>query len=111
MSLALTLGGCLPVQTAADRGSAPHVKISEALGLSTDEVESILAHGPWPMPFKPDPGNRVSGQPAAIELGRALFNEHGLSADARMACSTCHRSEHGFAEPRARSRAPIRRGR
>lgn len=105
LSLSVALAGCLPVQTPVDRHGAPAVQVGESLGLSTDEVESILAHGPWPMPFKPDPGNRVSGQPAAIELGRQLFNERGLSADARMACSTCHRIEHGFAEPRARSLA------
>ena len=33
--------------------------------LGAEETRRILAHGPWPSPWKPDPSNRVSGNPAA----------------------------------------------
>jgi cytochrome c peroxidase len=76
-----------------------------ALGLSADEVAAILSHGPWPVPFAPDPGNRISGRPAAIELGRRLFGDPRLSADGRRACASCHQPALGFADGRARSLA------
>jgi cytochrome c peroxidase len=100
--LALALG-------AASVGpGAPHDAPRAAgavLGLADDEVAAILSHGPWPLPFVPDPGNRVSGQPAAIELGRRLFGDARLSADGRRACASCHRPELGFADGRPRSAA------
>jgi cytochrome c peroxidase len=37
---------------------------------------------------------------AKVALGRRLFHDTRLSADGRMACATCHRQEHGFADPR-----------
>ena len=78
---------------------------ADALGLSEATVEATLMHGPWPVPFRPDPGNRASGHPAAIELGRRLFNDPRLSADGQRACVNCHRPEQGFADGRARSPA------
>lgn len=37
------------------------------------EISRILSHGPWPMDWKPDATNRVSGSTHAIDLGeRAL---------------------------------------
>jgi cytochrome c peroxidase len=38
-----------------------------------------------------DPSNRVSGRPAAIALGRRLFDEPRLSGG-QMACSECHKA-------------------
>lgn len=71
--------------------------------LSSDEIAAIVAHGPWPVAFTPDPGNRFSGQPAAIELGRRLFADPRLSADGKRACISCHQPERGFADGLARS--------
>ena len=71
--------------------------------LSSDEIAAIVAHGPWPVAFRPDPGNRFSGQPAAIELGRLLFADPRLSADGKRACISCHQPERGFADGLARS--------
>lgn len=45
-----------------------------------EEVREVAGHGPWPPPPPRDPSNRVSGNPAAIALGRALFDEPRLSA-------------------------------
>jgi hypothetical protein len=36
------------------------------------ELRAIFAHGPWPMPIKTDPSNRVSGKREAIELGEVV---------------------------------------
>jgi cytochrome c peroxidase len=71
--------------------------------LSPDDIAAIVAHGPWPVAFTPDPGNRFSGQPAAIELGRRLFADPRLSADGKRACISCHQPERGFADGLARS--------
>jgi cytochrome c peroxidase len=83
----------------APRGAAA------ALGLTGDEVSAILAHGPWPLPFVPDPTNRVSGDPAAIALGRRLFDDPRLSLDGRRSCASCHRPELGFSDGLPRSPA------
>jgi cytochrome c peroxidase len=77
--------------------------VGAALGLSPDDVEAIVAHGPWPPRFERDPGNRASGEPAAIELGRRLFTDPRLSADRTRACMDCHRPERAFADGRPRS--------
>jgi cytochrome c peroxidase len=71
--------------------------------LSPDDIAAIVAHGPWPVAFTPDPGNRFSGQPAAIDLGRRLFADPRLSADGKRACISCHQPERGFADGLARS--------
>ncbi|MDH4391403.1 MAG: cytochrome c peroxidase [Aquabacterium sp.] len=72
------------------------------LDWSADERNRILAHGPWPPPPARDPGNALSGQPAAIALGRALFFEARLSAGGVLACASCHLPQHGFADGRPR---------
>lgn len=43
-------------------------------------------------------GNPFS--PAKAELGRLLFFDARLSADHSIACASCHRPEHAFADPR-----------
>ncbi len=37
---------------------------------------------------------------ALVELGRRLFFDPRLSADGTVSCASCHRPEHGFADPR-----------
>ncbi len=69
------------------------------------EREAVLAHGPWPRPFVPDPSNRVSGNPAAVALGRRLFFDTRLSADGARSCASCHDPAMAFADGRARSAA------
>lgn len=74
-----------------------------ALGLSAQDVDAILAHGPWPQPFTPDPGNRASGQQAAIALGERLFFDPRLSGTGRMACASCHVPNKGLSDALPRS--------
>lgn len=64
----------------------------------------VLSHGPWPPPARPDRTNRLSGHPSVIALGAALFADARLSAGNGVACQTCHRPDHGWAEPLARSK-------
>jgi cytochrome c peroxidase len=68
---------------------------------SAAELERIASHGPWPQAWSADPGNRVSGNAAAIRLGHDLFFEPRLSANDRVACATCHQPAQGFQDSRA----------
>lgn len=70
---------------------------------SPEETRRILRHGPWPQPVLPDPSNRVSGNPQAIALGRALFFDPRLSGKGAMSCATCHQPGNGFADGRQRA--------
>jgi len=115
--LAILLAGlwsCRSVQDATPDARAEIAKVSsaqsrqgvaDALGVSEATLEAALTHGPWPVRFRPDPGNRASGHPAAIELGRRLFDDPRLSADGQRTCASCHRADLGFADGRARSPA------
>jgi cytochrome c peroxidase len=47
------------------------------------------------------PGNSLTAAKAA--LGRRLFFDKGLSRDGRVACASCHKPEHGFADDRSLS--------
>ncbi|HYF60131.1 MAG TPA: cytochrome c peroxidase [Burkholderiaceae bacterium] len=103
LALALGLGLAAAREPAPPAAPSARADVAKALGLSGAEVEAILAHGPWPPPFEPDPTNRGSGVPAAIELGRRLFVDRRLSGDGRRACIGCHRPPLGFSDGRARS--------
>ena len=50
-----------------------------------------------------DPSNRVSGNPAAIALGKQLFADTRLSGDGKRSCTTCHDPARFFADGRDRS--------
>lgn len=71
---------------------------AETLDFTAEEIARIVRHGPWPPPYAPDPSNRVSGDPAAIALGRALFFDRRLAPDQAMSCASCHDPAHGWAE-------------
>ena len=79
--------------------------------LSPEQVERVLSFGPWPVAATVDPGNRVSGQPAAIELGRQLFFDARLSRVGYIGCVTCHVPDRswGDAKPRAHGLADVDR--
>jgi cytochrome c peroxidase len=68
-----------------------------------DETRSILALGPWPPAARRDPGNRVSGDPKAIELGRQLFRDPRMSPVGYIACVTCHQPDRAFTDDKARA--------
>jgi cytochrome c peroxidase len=77
--------------------------LSQVLDFSGQEKARILQHGPWPPPLKPDPSNRVSGQPAAIALGEKLFFEPRLSGPGSVLCATCHAPFRAFQDGKARA--------
>ena len=63
---------------------------AQVLDFTAAETRAILRHGPWPAAWTPDPSNRVSGSPEAIEFGERLFFEPRLSASGKVLCATCH---------------------
>ena len=74
-----------------------------SLSFTEAEVRAILAHGPWPVPWARDPSNRVSGNPAAIELGERLFFDRRLSGNGEFSCSRCHLPERNWSDGLARA--------
>ncbi len=76
MLLGLTIGGC---------------------GFNGTEYRWQLPDG-FPTPLVPE-DNPLTVE--KIELGRRLFYDTRLSANARQACASCHRQEHAFSEPSA----------
>src|ERR1043166_2280426 len=72
--------------------------VNGLLPFSESEVRAILRHGPWPMPWRPDPSNRGSGKQEAIELGERLFFERRLSANGTVSCATCHMPERSWTD-------------
>src|SRR5215471_16731000 len=70
------------------------------LAFSDAEVKAMLSHGPWPIPPTRDPSNRVSGKPAAMELGEHLFFDRRLSATGQFSCSSCHVPDRGWTDNR-----------
>jgi len=44
--------------------------------------------------------NLYADEPAAAALGRHLFFDDRMSADGKVACSTCHEPEEGFSDPK-----------
>ncbi len=79
--------------------------------LSDAERGRILAHGPWPPPWQPDPSNRVSGNADAIALGAALFRDPRISRTGTIACTSCHQPARALTDglPRAVGLAPTNR--
>jgi cytochrome c peroxidase len=65
---------------------------------SEAEVSRILSHGPWPMPWKPDPTNRVSGNAVAVDLGERLFFDEKLSVKGNVSCGNCHIAEYNWTD-------------
>ncbi|MFO0715216.1 MAG: cytochrome-c peroxidase, partial [Sandaracinus sp.] len=51
-----------------------------------------------------DPSNAVADDPAAQALGRALFEDRGLSSSGEQSCASCHAREHALSDGRARAR-------
>lgn len=78
---------------------------AELLPFTDAEVRRILSHGPWPTTWTPDPSNRVSGNPAAIALGRELFFEPRLSGDGSVRCASCHIEARAWQDARATATA------
>ncbi len=52
----------------------------------------------------PDPSNAVADEAAAQALGRALFEDPGLSSSGEIACASCHVRERALSDGRPRAR-------
>lgn len=92
VALAACAAGLPKPGAAAERGTL--------LPFSASEIKRILEHGPWPVPWRGDPSNRVSGKPAAIAFGERLFFDSRLSAGGTVACATCHVPERNWTDGR-----------
>lgn len=68
-----------------------------------EEVKAVATHGPWPPAPAEDRSNRVSSNPAAIALGRRLFDEPRLSSSRQMACGDCHQANRDWRDGRPRA--------
>jgi cytochrome c peroxidase len=64
---------------------------AQPVAFDAAERARILQHGPWPMPWSPDPSNRVSGKPEAVAFGERLFFDTRLSGNGLISCAGCHR--------------------
>lgn len=80
---------------------------AQPAGLTEAEKRAILRHGPWPAPWTPDPSNRLSGDPRAVELGERLFFEPRLSPSGKVLCATCHVPFRGWQDGRARAQGLV----
>lgn len=76
-----------------------------AVAFTTDEIERIIAIGPWPPAeqSRRDRSNRVSGNPAAAGFGQRLFESARLSANGQVSCASCHRSDLAFTDGLSRA--------
>jgi cytochrome c peroxidase len=72
---------------------------------SESEIRALVAHGPWPVPIRADPSNRVSGKREAIELGERLFFDKRLSAGGNFSCGSCHVPERNWTDNQTRGAA------
>jgi cytochrome c peroxidase len=72
---------------------------------TASEIRAILAHGPWPVPGRNDPSNRVSGKREAIEFGERLFFDKRLSGGDAFSCATCHFPERNWTDNLTRGAA------
>jgi cytochrome c peroxidase len=90
-------------QTLAQASTQASTQAFSAPDFSSIEIQQILTLGPWPVPVRADPSNRVSGQPLAIELGRRLFRDPRMSPVGYIACVTCHQPDRAFTDLKARA--------
>ena len=65
---------------------------------SESQISLLMRHQFDPIP-PVDPTNAVSDDPAAQKLGQYLFFDTGLSGSGEHSCASCHKPEHGFADP------------
>jgi cytochrome c peroxidase len=93
----------LVISGASAIGAAPDARTASAAGLGAEQVQRIMALGPWPPAARRDPGNRVSGDAQAIELGRQLFRDPRMSPVGYISCVTCHQPDRAFTDIKARA--------
>ena len=80
---------------------APITEPTEALtyGWTADEIARIASLWIGSLKELPaDPGNGVGDNPAAANLGQALFFDARLSANGAVSCATCHQPDNYFTD-------------
>src|SRR3569623_195788 len=80
---------CASVVAAGTALFAPELSGDELKRIQSLALASLL-------PLRPDPSNRVSNDPAAAALGKALFFDARLSANGAISCATCHKPARQF---------------
>lgn len=78
--------GAVAVATMSNAGGWTATELAELESLSLRSLE----------PLPGDPTNRVADDPRAVEFGRQLFFDPRLSANGKVACSTCHQADREF---------------
>jgi len=97
-ALAAGLGALLLASIGTQANEPGLVEFSEA------EINRILSHGPWPIPWTPDTSNRVSGNAVAVDLGERLFFDEKLSVKHNVSCGTCHIAEYNWTDGMKRNK-------
>ena len=92
------LAACSALLALAGLPPPPGVAAGEPQPFTESEIRALVAHGPWPVPIRGDPSNRVSGKREAIELGERLFFDKRLSAGGNFSCGTCHVPERNWTD-------------
>lgn len=66
---------------------------------TSDEKETLRSMWINSLPPPPDdPSNRYDTDPSAVRLGKKLFEDTRLSANGKVACSTCHIPDKSFTD-------------
>lgn len=89
----------------ANRSSNVRAQANAPVDFSADEIERIIAIGPWPPAEaqRLDRSNRVSQDATAAAFGKLLFESGRLSANGRISCASCHRPELAFTDGLSRA--------
>ncbi len=99
-SLFLSLGALGLVAMVAPFGSSASVSLWSEQERALIASLSLSALGPVPA----DPSNKVSDDPRAAELGRAIFADTRFSANGKVSCATCHQPDRQFQDDMALGR-------
>lgn len=113
MALSFRIHAVVPVRAAALALLATGALAAPVASpeINTSARAKLVLHGPWQPTGAPDPTNRVSGRPVAIEFGYRMFREPRLSANGYVACISCHQTDRAFTDgiARAQGLAPVDR--
>jgi len=62
------------------------------------EIKQIQSFSLEKLKDKPDLSNNYQNNPAAVALGKSLFNDFRLSSNGKVSCSSCHLEEYAFTD-------------